>query len=317
MTRAPLLPTFALLAAFAAPAVAFAQDKGAAQGQAQQAKEEEEKVDYGTLIHPGENNAPSRVEVVSADVVNVGVDEGVLESTAALTQPVLDEAGHMTTLQTLAAGRPIVLQFGYYRCPVVCPQILGNLARQANAASGILPGRDYAVVSLSLDPKETQAEAAQTRAKIMPGVKPELAKEGWYFLTAPQATITELTQACGYRYNYRASFNQFVHPDVLVMLSPKGKIVRFLPGAGFTATQLEEAVAAAKAERAARSAEGTAWGKCFDQLSAAPWAKPVMMGGGILMLGAMGGGFLLLRRAETRRRAAADPAAPATVPRAA
>jgi hypothetical protein len=123
MTHSSLLPTFVLLAACAAPVAAWAQTQEAAKAE----NKAEAKEDYGTLITPGDNSAPSRVEVVSADVINVGVDESVLESTVSLTLPVLDEAGRTTTLQGLAAGRPIVLQFGYYRCPVVCPQILGNL----------------------------------------------------------------------------------------------------------------------------------------------------------------------------------------------
>lgn len=310
MTRSFLLPTFVLLAASAAPVAAFAQEAAKAADKVEAKAEEraEEKADYGTLITPGDNSAPSRVEVVSADVINVGVDEGVLESTVSLTLPVLDEAGRTTTLQGLAAGRPIVLQFGYYRCPVVCPQILGNLARQANAASGVLPGRDYAVVSLSLDAHETQGEAAQTRAKIMPGVNPEVAKDGWHFLTAPQATITELARACGYRYTYLRGANQFAHPDVLVVLSPQGKVIRFLPGAGFTAAQLEEALAAAKGERKVPTPPNTLWGKCWDQVSmGARSAKTVMMGGGVLMLGGVVGGFVLLRRAEMRRQAPQAP----------
>lgn len=311
MTLSRLLPIFALSAACAAPAVAWADEaakaevKPAAQA-GQDSNKDSKKEDFGTLLTPGAAPIPARVEVVSADVVNVRLDEAVLGDMARLTDPLRDADGKPTTLQGLAAGRPLLLQLGYYRCPVVCPQVLGRIAREVGAEGAPVPGRDYALVSLSLDPNETQADAAGARARFLASLPKDASKEvqdGASFATAPQDTITALATACGYHYTYLPRVNQFVHPDALVVLSSKGKIVRFLPGSSFGAAELAEAVAAAKEERLVRPAVATFWAKCFDKVTmGVPKAKAVMMAGGILMLLAMAGGFLFLRRFERRRR---------------
>lgn len=300
-----LLPsTLTLLAAFGAPAAAWAQTQDQAQSKAQEPVSAD-KGQYGSLVTPGDNSAKSRTEVVSVDVQTVGVDETALGGTVPIV-PLTDEAGGMTTLAGICAGsRPVLLQLGYYRCPVICPQVLGNLGRYAADVSELRPGRDYEVVSVSIDPHETAADAKQARIKSLAGLKPELTAQGWHFMTASPESIKALTGAAGFHYNYIPKVNQYAHPDVLVVLSPKGKVVQFLSGSGYDAAKLRSALAAAAGEKVVPTQADTFWGKCFSQLSLyAQTAKRIMMAGGVLMIALVVAGFLWLRRIEARRLAA-------------
>ncbi len=298
-----LLSTLTLLAALAAPAVVRAQTQAGGEPAAVP-----EKQDYGTLLTPGEKNAKSRTQVMSVEQMAVGMDEARLGAEVPMALPVTASDGTMTTLQGIADGKPILLQLGYYRCPVVCSFVLGNLGACVNQmGADMQPGRDYHIVSLSIDPKETPANAAEARIKVLGGVKPEWAGQGWHFLVAAPEAIKATAAACGFRYRHIPSIDQYAHPGVLVVLSPQGKVMRFLKanGADLTPGILTQAVADAKADAVVRPAAEDSFAVCIaDFVNIFPrTAKNIMMLGGGLTLLVLVPAFLWLRRAETRRQA--------------
>lgn len=294
---------FALVAAASLPqAAAWA-------GEA--AKPEAQPDPYGTLVKPALDNAPSRTEVVSAQAVQVGVDESVLGDTIAMTLPLLDENGDTVTLSGLSGGRPVVLQLGYYRCPVICSQVLGNLTKWADATPQLRAGIDYEVVSVSIDPKETAVNAKEARARVMKGADAARGT-GWHFLTASPASIQGMTQACGFRYLHIPSNDQYAHPGLLVFLSPQGKVTRLLnvnggiADSGADVDAWRQAVAGAAAGTVTKPAGPTLFAQCTTLVRNAlvVFAKNALQAAVLVTIAVMLALFFYLRRLESRKRAA-------------
>lgn len=291
------VPFFALVAAASLSQVA------AWGGEA--SKPEPQSDNYGTLVKPAMDNAPSRTEVVSAQAVQVGVDESVLGDTLAMTLPLLDENGDTVTLSGLSGGRPVVLQLGYYRCPVICSQVLGNLAKWAAATPQLRAGRDYEVVSVSIDPKETAANAKEARARVMQGA-------GWHFLTASPASIQAMTEACGFRYLHIKSNDQYAHPGLLVFLSPQGKVTRLLNVSGGVADSgadvdaWSQAVTGAAAGTVTKPPGPTLFAQCTTVVRNAlvVFAKNALQAAVLVTISVMLALFFYLRRLEARKQAA-------------
>lgn len=294
----PILLLALMAAASLPPAMAWAQ--GAPEVSAKPA---EAAPDYGTLIKPTANDGASRREVVSAEAAQVGMDESVLGDTIPMTLPLIDEKGDTVTLAGLCGGaRPVVLQLGYYRCPVICSYVLGNLAKQVGATPDLRPGRDFEVVSVSIDPKETAVNAKESRVKILGDAD----ATGWHFLTASEASIKGLAAACGFRYRYIASVNQYAHPGTVVFLSPQGKVTEFLDGQSFQEPAWRAAVAGAKSGTVITPPADNIFAQCSAFIKGAipRLAQHVMMLGGGITVITMVALFFFLRRLESRKRAA-------------
>src|ERR1051325_6552151 len=70
-----------------------------------------------------------------------------------------DENNRTVRLGDLIGKRPIILVFGYYRCPMLCTMINDGLINALeNLRANV--GADFDVVDLSVDLNETPAAAA-------------------------------------------------------------------------------------------------------------------------------------------------------------
>ena len=134
-----------------------------------------------------------------------------------------DEKGQKIKMGDLL-GKPLILTLVYYTCEHICPQLLAGLAaalpRLATAA-----GKDYRVVTVSFDPTDTPAAAANIKRNYVKAAGEKLASDGWTFLTGDHQNIDRLTDAVGF--HYRQDIHGFNHPVVLIFLSPEGKISRY------------------------------------------------------------------------------------------
>lgn len=150
--------------------------------------------------------------------------------------PLQEANGAPTTLRQLAAGLPTVIAPGYFRCPNLCGVVRDDLMA-ALAGSGLRAGRDVAVAIVTIDPAETSADAAGAR---------EGGEDRWpgaHYLTGRS---DELQAAAGFHARYDPALRQFLHPAGLVVATPDGRVAGYVPGVGYTASQLEAAVAAAR-----------------------------------------------------------------------
>jgi protein SCO1/2 len=156
-----------------------------------------------------------------------------------------DENGRTVKLSQLFGKRPLILVPGYYRCPMLCTMINDGLINtlenlQANV------GSDFDVVDLSIDPNETPAAAAEKEALYVRRYGRTGAVAGWHCLVGDQKSIAQLADEIGYRYAYDQQLKQYAHPSGVVVLTPDGKISRYVFGVTFSSTELRDALTAAK-----------------------------------------------------------------------
>jgi protein SCO1/2 len=161
----------------------------------------------------------------------VGLDQRLGESVP-LDLPFRDEAGQSVTLGRYFQGKPVVLVLAYYRCPMLCTQVLNGLV----AAMRPLPfelGQDYQVVTVSFDPREGPELAAAKKASYRDSYGRPGVDEGWHFLTGDQPAIDRLARAVGFRYVYDPKQGQFAHASGVMVLTPQGRLVRYFYGINY------------------------------------------------------------------------------------
>lgn len=154
----------------------------------------------------------------------------------------LDEKGVRVRFSDLMnSDLPVILTPVYYNCPNLCNLTLNGLMRAVNRESTYRLGKHYRIISFSINPEEKYNLAGLKKnnylAKLEGFTEPE---KHWRFMTAEAATIARLTQAVGFE--YFKDKKDFVHPAVLVMLSPKGKITRYLYGVDYAETDFRLAI---------------------------------------------------------------------------
>jgi protein SCO1/2 len=158
----------------------------------------------------------------------VGVDEHVGDAVP-LDLPLRDQTGKSRTLaEFLTAGRPLLLSLAYYHCPGLCDISLREIATRLRDLDWKL-GSEYGALTISIDPHDTPPSAAAKRGSVMTLLhltQPEL----WPFTVTDASSLRRLTDALGYRYDYDAPTKQYAHPAVSIVLTPDGKISRYLYG---------------------------------------------------------------------------------------
>jgi len=158
-----------------------------------------------------------------------------------------DEAGHTVHLGDYFSHRPVLLTLNYYECPMLCPLVLEGLLRSLRVLSFTI-GEQFDVVTVSIAPGETPALAVATKARYMRDYGRPEAATGWYFLTGDQASIQRLTEVVGFRYAYDAAKDQYAHAAGIMVLTPQGKIARYIYGIEFSPRDLRLALVEAAAK---------------------------------------------------------------------
>ena len=142
--------------------------------------------------------------------------------------------------------KPVILTLNYYECPMLCPLVLEGLLRSLRALSFTV-GEQFDVVTVSIDPGETPALAATTKARYLRDYGRSEAATGWHFLTGDEASIQRLTEVVGFRYAYDAVKDQYAHAAGIMVLTPQGKIARYFYGIEFSPRDLRLALVEAAA----------------------------------------------------------------------
>jgi protein SCO1/2 len=165
-----------------------------------------------------------------------------------LDLPFVDETGRDVRLGDYFGKRPVILALVYYECPMLCTQVLNGLV----TALGVLnfePGREFDVVAVSFNPKEGPGLASQKKAAYMDRYKRPHTAGGWHFLTGSEASITALTDAVGFRYEYDDRIKQFAHGAAIEVLTPQGRISKYLYGIEYSARDIRLGLIEASDER--------------------------------------------------------------------
>ncbi len=175
-------------------------------------------------------------------LMDVGVEERLGE-TIPLDLLFVNSRGDTVTLgQYFKQGKPVLLSMVYYECPMLCTLVLNGLT---NALQQIpwTPGREFQMVTVSIDPEETPDLAAQKKYRYLRSLrKPGIPEEGWVFLVGDSSQSKKLADALGFRYKYDAKQDNYAHPAVAFLLTENGKISRYLYGIEFKERDLRLAL---------------------------------------------------------------------------
>lgn len=151
---------------------------------------------------------------------------------------VIDENNQSVSLRSLI-DKPTILNLVYYRCPGICSPIMESVANVIDKTD-MVPGTDFQVLTVSFDPTESSELAAQKRRNYFYMIKREFDENAWTFYTADSANAKDLTHAVGFKYK-KTGFD-YIHSATIIILSPDGKISRYLQGIYFLPFDVKLAV---------------------------------------------------------------------------
>jgi len=182
--------------------------------------------------------AQDRSEPTPKALERVGVEEH-LDRPLPLELPLVDEEGRTVALGAyLGPGTPMILTLNYYRCPMLCTYELNGLVQGMKG----LPwsaGREFEVVTVSIDPRELPALARAKKRTYVDSYGRPGAENGWHFLTGSPASIEALTRAAGFQYEYDGETDQYAHAAVILLVTPDGRVSRYLYGVQFDPATLK------------------------------------------------------------------------------
>jgi protein SCO1/2 len=181
---------------------------------------------------------------------NVGVDEHVGTELPELS--VTDHRGERHRIsELLQPGKPLLLSLAYYHCPGLCDISLRELAGSMQNLGWTL-GDDYNALTISIDPHDTPQSAAAKRSNVVTLMRLR-DEQRWPFSVTDAQTLQQLTNTLGYRYDYDAGTKQYAHPAVSIVLTPEGKIARYLYGPTLELRDVRLALREARLGRGAAS----------------------------------------------------------------
>lgn len=157
-----------------------------------------------------------------------------------------DEQGASVRIGDFLGKQPVILVMAYYNCPNLCNVVIDDLIEKMRQISFVL-GNQFEVVTVSIDPSEQPALAAEKEATFLQHYGRSDVKSGWHALTGEKVQIDRLADTIGFRYAYDTEIKQFAHPSGLVLLTPEGKISSYLYGLVYKATDLRLALVEASA----------------------------------------------------------------------
>ncbi len=255
--------------------------------------------------------------VVPKELQHVGVTEH-LDAQLPLDAAFKDHTGKPVKLGDFFDGkRPVLVTFAYHTCPVLCSMVL-NATIEGLRNIGWTIGKEFDVVTISIDPKESLEKSAAKRASILGQYKRPGADGGMHFLMGDELSIKRATTSMGFEYQYDAEQQQYGHPAVVMLMKPGGRVSRYLYGLEFSPKDLKLGLLEASEGKSITTVEKMIL-YCYrydphDGKYVAMAQNIMKLGGGMTMLalGSFLGVFWWRERRKTKRdvEAAAPPHAP-------
>lgn len=176
------------------------------------------------IMSPPANVRPPRLE-------NVGIEQH-LDAQIPPDLAFRDETGQTVKLGNYFGKKPLILNLVYYNCTMLCGEALAGLTGAMRLLKFDL-GKEFDVLTVSFDPRETPALAAGKKQDYVKRYGRAGAGAGWHFLTGPTESVNALTKAVGFQYQYDPKINQFAHATAILVLTPQGRISRYFYGVEF------------------------------------------------------------------------------------
>lgn len=128
--------------------------------------------------------------------------------------------------------RPVLLAPVYYDCPMLCSLVLDGVVRSLKPLS-LVPGKDFEVLAVSFDPRDTPSKAAASRTTALQRYRRPEAEAGWHFLVGDEAEVARLMDAVGFRYRFDPQSGEYAHAGAVILLTPQGDVARYFYGVEF------------------------------------------------------------------------------------
>jgi protein SCO1 len=256
----------------------------------------------GTIVRG--QAVPSNTGIAStsmpAQLKNIGFDPQ-LNAQMPLDLPFVDENGSDVQLRDYFKQKPVVLAFVYYGCPMLCNQVEQGVVGSLRMLS-FTPGRDYEVVFVSFDPRESADMAAQKKKSAMEHFRRPETASGWHFLTGTKDSIEVATKAANFRYSFDTKNNLFAHASGIMLLTPDGRISRYFYGVEYPGRDMRLGLVDASAGKIGTPVDrALLFCYQYDPSSATYSASilKIIRLGGILTVLCIVGGILIFRRRDT------------------
>ena len=158
-----------------------------------------------------------------------------------------DSQGNKLQLKDII-DKPTVLLLVYYHCQHICTPLLDDFTELVNTTK-LEPGKDYRIITLSFNHRESVADAAKWKSKYFGGIKKAFDPEQWKFMVGDSLSIKKLTSAAGFFFK-KDGPDDYSHPTALIILSPEGYVTRYMLGSDFLPNDFKMAIKEAKEGKA-------------------------------------------------------------------
>ena len=183
-------------------------------------------------LNPGQSSAQ-----LPPGLAGVGIQQK-LDNQLPLHLKFRDEYGQEVTLgKYFESKKPVLLAPVYYRCPMLCTQIMSGLEGALRAVT-FNPGQDFEIVAFSFDPKDSPETALAKKEMYMKRYRRPDTKNGWHFLTGDEESIKALTAALGYGYQYDPKTDQYAHASGVMIATPQGRLSKYFYGVEYSPRDL-------------------------------------------------------------------------------
>ncbi len=249
--------------------------------------------------------APETKTVAPPGLEGIGIDQRLNEQVP-LDLTFKDETGRTVKLgDYFHTGRPVILNLVYFECPMLCTEVLNGLT-SAMKVIKFQPGREFEVITVSIDPREGPQLAATKKAGYLKKLGNPEAAAGWHFLTGEQPQITRLADAVGFHYRYDPKLGQFVHAAGIMLLTPEGKVAQYYYGVEYSAKDMRLGIVEASQNRIGSLADQVLlYCYHYDPRTGRYGATitNIVRLAGLVTVFVMGGGLFLLFRQEKKNKA--------------
>ena len=185
--------------------------------------------------------AGAQIAGMPPEMERIGVKEH-LDQPLPLDTTFRDQNGKTVKLGDFFDGKhPVVLTFAYHTCPVICGMILNNEADGLKGVPWTL-GDKFRAVTISINPDDTLEAAQKKRATVLKQYGRTVVDEAWTMLLGDKANIDRVAAAAGFEYQYDERQKQYGHPSVVMVVTPDGKMARYLYGLEFGGADLKLAL---------------------------------------------------------------------------
>lgn len=243
--------------------------------------------------------------VQPAPVKQVRFDQN-LNAQIPLDLPFRDETGRAVTLRDYFKTKPVMLALVYYECPMLCTVVLNGITRSLKMVP-FTPGRDFEIVLVSINPRETPELARTKKATYISEYGRSGAESGWHFLTGEESSIKPLADAVGFHYAWDEELQQYAHAAGMMVATPEGRLARYYYGVEFVPQDVKFGLMEASQNRIGSPVDKVLL-YCYHYDAATgkytPWVMTSVRTAGAATVFGIGAliGLLLLRRERFRPR---------------